>query len=71
MLEDCAPGHKRKATRHNIRIMYGEKTYYRFPLGPHGKKRGSNKYEVEIGHVRNLVNLFEIKECSKKHFHYI
>jgi hypothetical protein len=68
MLDECAPGHRRKVTGHNVRIMYGAKTYHRFPIGGHGKTRGGNRYEVKFGHVRNLVNLFEIGECAKGHF---
>ena len=44
MLDECAPGHTRKATKHNMRIMYAGKTHYRFPLGGHGKARGGKKY---------------------------
>jgi hypothetical protein len=68
MLDDCAPGHKRKETKHNMVIMWEGLTYHRFPLGGHGKKRGGKRYEVKFGHVRNLVNLFEIQDCAQKHF---
>lgn len=68
MLDDCAPGHTRTPTKHNMRITFRGQTYPRFPLGPHGKKRGGKRYEVKIGHVRNLVRLFQITECAEKHF---
>ena len=68
MLDECAPGHTRTLTKHNVRIAFRGETYYRFPAGPHGKKRGGNKYRVEIGHVKNLVRLFQIRECARNHF---
>jgi hypothetical protein len=51
-----------------VRITFRGKTYYRFPAGPHGKNRGGKRYRVEIGHVKNLVRLFEVRECAKNHF---
>ncbi len=68
MLDECAPGHTKRPTKHNMWIMYNGKTHHRFPLGGHGKRQGGNRYSVEFGHVRQLVRLFEIEECAKKHF---
>ncbi len=68
MLDDCAPGHTRTPTNHNMRIAYNGKTHYRFPLGSHGKTRGGKKYQVEFGHVKNLIRMLEIMECAKGHF---
>ncbi len=68
MLDECAPSYSRRETRHNMRIMWSGKTYHRFPLGKHGKSRGGSRYEVQFGHVRNLVRMFEIMDCARKHF---
>ena len=68
MLDECAPGHTRKTTKHNVRIMYNGQTYPRFPLGEHGKKRGTKKFDVKLGHVRNLARLFGIQDCARGHF---
>ncbi len=67
MLDECAPGHKLKMMTHNMCIMYKGRTYFQFPLGGHGKARGGKRYDVQIGHVRQLANMFEIMKCAKLH----
>lgn len=64
MLENCAPGHTRKAKTHNWVIRYRGKTYPSFPLGPHGKRENP---EIEVGHVKRMVRFLGILECAKAH----
>lgn len=67
MLKKCAPGHSRELKKHNVLIRYKAKAYRKFPAGPHGKARGGSRYDVQIGHVRNMVRFFGIRECAKEH----
>lgn len=62
MLDHCAPGHTRKARKHNWVVMYAGLTYPRLPVGEHGARRDP---EIQIGHVRNMARHFGIMECAK------
>lgn len=66
MLEDCAPGYEKHLTRHHWRIRYQGLTYPTFPCGPHGREKGN--YQVEAGHVRQLIRHFGLEECADRHF---
>jgi hypothetical protein len=39
MLNDCAPGHSRKASSEYWTIKWNGKSYRSLPLGPHGRSR--------------------------------
>ncbi len=58
MLTKCAEGHKIRNAKFNRRIEYKGKIYYSFP---------SSKYkDIEIGHLKSLIRLFEIDaNCAK------
>ena len=62
MLSKCAPGYDRKQHTHNWRVTYQGKTYYRLPLGAHGRRTNA---EIELGHVKNMVRFFGIEDCAK------
>lgn len=64
MLEECAPGYNKRATDHNWRVTYGERTYPALPLGPHGRRENP---EIELGHIRQMVRFLGISECAKTH----
>jgi hypothetical protein len=64
MLKECAPGYTKRARTHNWVVMYQGHTYPRMPVGEHGTRTNP---EIQIGHVRNMCNLFGILECAKKH----
>jgi len=64
MLDECAPGHQRKATTHNWRITYNGKTYPSFPLGPHGKRENP---DIEIGHIKKMARALGIYDCARNH----
>ncbi|MBU1431358.1 hypothetical protein KKF91_12525 [Myxococcota bacterium] len=66
MLDSCLPGHQKEAKTHHWKISFNGTTYPTLPLGPHGKRRSAN-IEIEIGHVRRMVNFFQIKGCAKQH----
>lgn len=61
MLDACAPGHKRKARKHNWLITYGALAYPSLPLGPHGKRTDP---DIQLGHVRNMVRMLKIEDCA-------
>lgn len=61
MLDECAPGHTRKARVHNYCINYRDRSYPSFPLGPHGKRENPS---IEIGHVKKMVRYLGLDpEC--------
>jgi len=60
MLKECAPGYTKEERDHNWLVRYDGKSFHNLPKGPH--KRA--KAEIEIGHVRQLVRLFEIEDCA-------
>lgn len=66
MLDECLPGHSRTEGDHYWAIKRKEdgKIFATLPTGKHGAKRP----EVEIGHVRQMVRLFEIGPCASKFF---
>lgn len=67
MLDDCLPGHTRRASREYWTIgLNGTPPYRGFPTGKHGKR---DNPEIESGHVRALMRYFKIDSaCSGKHF---
>ena len=67
MLRSCAPDFTYKDKKH-LRWFYYKDKRVRTPLGPHGQGRKSNNFDVEIGHIRHLVNSLELdEECVKTH----
>lgn len=64
MLDACAPGHQRAAKTHNWWITYEGKTFHRLPLGPQSKRHNP---PIQIGHVKQMVRLFEIVACAQEH----
>ncbi|MFO8072729.1 MAG: hypothetical protein R6V85_12730 [Polyangia bacterium] len=60
MLKKCAPGYTKKERKHNWLIRYDGKSFPNLPKGAHKRR----KAEIEIGHVRQLVRLFEIEDCA-------
>ena len=61
MLDKCLAGHERKASKEYWTVKYQGRSYRRIPVGPHGRK---NNVQVQSGHIRSLVRLFEIRECA-------
>lgn len=65
MLDDCAPGHTRKAREHNHLIRFAGRTFSSLPLGKHGKRENP---EIEVGHVKQMVRQLAIDlDCVKRH----
>jgi hypothetical protein len=64
MLGACAPGHTKKATKHNWVVYYNGLTYHRLPLGEHGSR---NNPGIQIGHVKSMARHLGILECAKQH----
>ena len=62
MLDNCAPGWKKKKKIHNWSVLYNGRTYPRLPLGEHGTRPTP---PIEIGHVRQMVRFFEIEDCAR------
>lgn len=64
MLEECAPGHQRKASAEYWTIKFQGKSYRSLPLGPHGRRVNP---DIEAGHVRGLLRHLGIsRECADK-----
>ena len=58
MLNDCAPGWKKKETDHFWCVMWRKLTYPSFP----------KKKNVAGGHIRSMVRQLGVDlECAKKH----
>ena len=66
MLEACLPGHRRELKTHHVWVTFQERRF-NLPAGPHGKQRGGNRYDIELGHIRHLVRMFDIWDCARKH----
>lgn len=64
MLADCAPGHTAKETTHNWRVSFGSHVYPNLSKGKHGARKNP---EIQIGQVKQMVRLFGIQDCAKKH----
>jgi hypothetical protein len=65
MLDDCAPGHTRKAREHNHLIQFAGRAFPSLPLGKHGKRENPR---IEVGHVKQMVRQLEIdQDCVKGH----
>jgi hypothetical protein len=65
MLDDCAPGHTRKAREHNHCIQFEGRIFPSLPLGKHGKRKNP---QIEAGHVKQMVRQLEIDpDCTKRH----
>ena len=66
MLRACAPEHVlEKNGPHKLRVKWKGRTYPGFPKGDHGKRPG--RAEIQKGHVKDLVEFFDILECARKH----
>lgn len=61
MLDKCLPGHERKPSKEYWTVKHGGRSYRRIPVGPHGRKAN---VQVQTGHIRSLVRMFEIRECA-------
>ena len=64
ILDRCAPDHTTKDTTHKRFVYFGGKMAV-LPRGPHGRRK---KYDIEIGHVKQLIRLLKICDCVRKHF---
>jgi hypothetical protein len=62
MLDHCAPGHSREQRTHNWIIKYLNHTFHRLPVGEHGARKDP---EIQVGHVKQMVRLFEIMDCAR------
>lgn len=58
MLDNCAAGYTRTASREYWNVKYNGLSYRSLPLGPHGRR---NNPETESGHVRSLVRFFALE----------
>jgi hypothetical protein len=65
MLDRCAAGHTRRASREYWRVTYNGKTYRALPLGSHGRRHNP---EIESGHVRSLVRHLGIDRACADRF---
>lgn len=64
MLDNCAPGHTRKAREHNYVVNYGQRSFPSLPLGKHGKRENPS---IQVGHVRHMVRQLQIDvDCVKR-----
>ena len=64
MLDQCAPGHTRKARVHNYCIYYRDRSFPRLPLGEHGKRTNP---AIELGHVRQMVRQLQLDpDCVQR-----
>lgn len=63
MLKACAPGHTKKETDHNWRVMYEGQTYPNLSKGKHGRRQNP---DIQVGQVKQMVRLFGIEDCAKK-----
>lgn len=62
MLDDCAPGHTRRETKHHYWIQYNELEFKQLPLGAHGRR---DNPEIQRGVVRKMCRHFGILECAE------
>ena len=53
-----------KDTTHK-RLVYFDGKMAVLPRGPHGRRK---KYNIEIGHVKQLIRLFNISDCVREYF---
>lgn len=65
MLADCAAGFSIEEKKHHYWVRYNGLTFQQLPLGKHGRRAN---VDIEYGHVRSMMRLFEIEECGAKHF---
>ena len=64
ILDRCAPDYTTKNTTHK-RLVYFDGKMAVLPRGPHGRRK---KYNIEIGHVKQLIRLFNISDCVREYF---
>lgn len=65
MLDACAAGYLKKASREYWTVTFNGKCYRSLPLGQHGRRENP---DIETGHVRSLIRHLEIsKDCAKNH----
>jgi hypothetical protein len=63
MLDECAPGWKKIERTHNWVVQYNQITFPRLPKGDHGAR---NNPDIQVGHVKQMVRLFQIVPCAQK-----
>ena len=65
MLDACAAGYARRDTDHHWIVAFNGRQFRSLPLGAHGKRTNP---EIEAGHVRAMVRMFELDAaCVDKH----
>jgi hypothetical protein len=65
MLDECLPGHERKASGEYWTVKRAGRSYRRIPLGPHGRKQNVS---IQSGHIRSVVRFFEINaDCVEQY----
>ena len=64
MLDACAPGHQRRASREYWTVKFNGKSYRSLPVGPHGRRVNP---DIETGHVRSLARHLGILPCAEEH----
>jgi hypothetical protein len=63
MLDQCAPGHKRKKRIHKWLISWKGKSYPSLPTGEHGKRTDP---QIELGHIKKMIRFLGIDlDCAK------
>lgn len=64
MLDQCAPGHTRKAREHNHVVYFQQRSFSSLPLGKHGKR---DNPPIQAFHVKQMVRQLELDpECVKR-----
>lgn len=65
MLEACAPGYTKRASREYWTVRYNGKAYRSLPLGAHGRRHHP---ELEAGHVRSMLRHLGVAfGCAEAH----
>lgn len=67
MLDACAPERVLKFKEHHCWVVIKGKTFRGLPLGKHGGSRSTGRSEIQVGHVKQLCNFFDILTCAKTH----
>jgi hypothetical protein len=63
MLDECAPGWKKKEREHNWAVFFQKKTFPSLPKGEHGPR---NNPDIQVGKIRQMVRLFGIIPCAQE-----
>jgi len=65
MLDGCAQGYTKMASRHYWTVGFNKRSYRSLPLGGHGRRKNP---EIETGHVRALIRHLQIPEdCAAQY----